>query len=251
MKKTGHTGRVKDSEKRLLSIDMPGSWGQLHHHNSFSRSDLRRTMEPIFDIDASYTIFRTVANEKALKEFEKYVAVRDGVSDPWYVRLRKKDDKPEYYPDMFDNCKCLKFSPALMDTYGYALAKLAKEHIGEKNYASLPLVRTEGVHSTERHRESIFWYVRHIVKDVDDKPGFREISDLCTEEAYEIIRARESPQFYQMREIDVLYKAGIQPLVVDKKEVHITGAALKDYFDCFDQFTHSRESMNQYAFDDD
>lgn len=205
----------------------------------FDEGDVRKALERVFSQDAEYILFQTAANKDAAEALKEYVAFREGMETPWNIRKIEEGDKPAYVPGARDECNGLQFDNSLMDRYLRGINKIASETLGEENFSDYSIVSTRGVHNLERDPNAVFWPRTFIVntENEDDLKGI--IDNLSGDKSFEVLRELESPQFYQMAEIETLHNLGIPPLNRLARELRVGAGDLATYIDFFAQMTES------------
>jgi hypothetical protein len=206
---------------------------------NFGKGAVREAFQRVFFPDADYVLFQIVANKEAVNVLRQYVASRKSMDSPWEIRRKKSGDEPRYVPGANDECNSLQFDNSLTDLYQRAIDKIAKETLGSENYSHYPMVLTNGVHSLERDPNAIFWPRVYIVnaKKQEELKGI--IDNLSGDESFEILKKLESPQFYQMAEIETLHNLGISPLVRLPQELRVGAQDLSKYVDFLTQMTET------------
>ncbi len=197
----------------------------------FSRGDVREAFQRVFSPEETYVLFQTVANAQAAKALKQYIGFRDNMSAPWRVRKIRKGDDLEYVPGARDDGNGLLFDNSLMDSFQGAIDEIANEDMGGKNFSHYPLVSTSGVHSLDRDPNAIFWPTVYIVTDKKQSKLKEIIDELIGDKGFDVLRRRESPQFYQMAEIEILHKLRIAPLVRLERELRVGAQDLLLYVD--------------------
>lgn len=223
--------------------EVPRIKRQYQHYQewNFGNGAVREAFRRVFSPDVDYLLFQTIANQEAVDVLKQYVASRKGMDAPWEIRRRKSGDEPRYVPGASDRNNGLQFDNSLMDSYQRAIDKIAKETLGSKNYSHYPMVSTNGVHSLDRDPNAIFWPRVYIV-NTEKQEGLKGIIDnLSGDESFEILRELESPQFYQMAEIETLHDLGISPLFRLPNELRVGAQDLSKYVDFLAQMTETRE----------
>ena len=195
---------------------------------SFDEGGVRKAFERVYSPEKNYVLFKTVANQEAVDALEQYKGSCGGSdSDNWGIEILQTEGELSRE----DEKRRLRFSNDLMDEYQHVINNVAGEVLGLENFAHYPMVATEGVHSSSRDPNAIFW-PRVYVVDADRKGDLDNIVDgLATGEFFEMLKERESPQFYRMANIQVLNDLGIAPIVRLSEEWRI-GA--KDLSNCVD-----------------
>ncbi|MFQ5572905.1 MAG: hypothetical protein ACE5EJ_01500 [Nitrosopumilaceae archaeon] len=212
---------------------------QYHQEWNFGKGAVREAFQRVFSPDAEYVLFQTIANQEAIDVLRQYVASRKGMDAPWEIRRKKSGDEPRYIPGASDRDNGLQFDNSLMDSYQRAIDKIAKETLGSKNYSHYSMVSTNGVHSLDRDPNAIFWPRVYIV-NAEKQEGLKGIIDnLSGNESFEMLRGLESPQFYQMAEIETLHSLGISPLVRLPNELRVGAQDLSKYVDFLAQMTET------------
>ncbi len=206
---------------------------------NFDKGDVREAFQRVFSSDADYVLFQTIANQEAVNTLSKYKASREDMNKPWKIKRIKLGDKPIYVPGASDRDNGLTFDNSLMDSYQRAIDKIAKETIGQENYSHYPMVSTNGVHSLERDPNAIFWPRIYIVNAKKQEGLKKIITDLSGDKSFEILRELESPQFYQMAEIETLHNLGISPLVILPNKLRVGARDLTKYVDFLAQMTET------------
>lgn len=208
----------RDGLKEVTRIERQGSY---HEKWNFDDSDVRTAFRRVSSHGESYVLFQTTANLEAVNELKKYIGFREDMASPWSVREIKEGDQPRYVPGASGNGNGLQFDNSLMDSYQRAINKIAGRNIGEDNFAHYPMVFTKGVHNLERDPNAIFWPRIYIVNDKNCNDLKEIIGGLAGDESLEVLREQESPQFYQMAEIEILHKQKITPIVRLNRELKL------------------------------
>lgn len=212
---------------------------QYHQEWNFGKGAVREAFQRVFSPDADYVLFQTIANQEAVDVLRQCVASREGMDTPWKIRKVQSSDEPRYVPGASDRDNGLQFDNSLMDSYIRAIDKIAKGTLGSKNYSHYSMVSTNGVHSLDRDPNAIFWPRVYIV-NADKQEGLKGIIDnLSGAESFEVLRKMESPQFYQMAEIETLHNLGISPLVRLPGELTVGAQDLSKYVDFLAQMTET------------
>ena len=212
---------------------------QYHQEWNFGKGAIREAFQRVFSPEADYVLFQTIANQEAVDVLRKYVASREGMDSPWEIRKIRARDKPRYVPGASDECNGLQFDNNLMDSYQRAIDKIAKETLGDEHYSHYPMVSTNGVHSLDRDPNAIFWPRVYIVNAKQHEGLTGIIDNLSSNKSFEVLRELESPQFYQMAEIETLHKLGIAPLVRLPQELRIGVQNLSKYVDFLTQMSET------------
>jgi hypothetical protein len=212
---------------------------QYHQEWNFGKGAVREAFQRVFSPDADYVLFQTITNQEAIDVLRQYVASREGMSSPWKIRKVQSDDKPRYVPGASDRDNGLEFDNSLMDSYQRAIDKIAKKAIGSENYSHYLMVATKGVHNLDRDPNAIFWPRVYIVNAEKQEGLKRIIDDLSGDESFEILKGLESPQFYQMAEIETLHNLGMSPLVRLPSELRVGAQDLSKYVDFLAQMTET------------
>jgi len=206
---------------------------------NFGEGDVRKAFQKVFTPGQDYVLFQTIANKEAVDVLRRYIASRKDMSSPWNIRKIQRGDTPEYCPGATDKGNGLQFDNSLMDSYQRAIDKIANENLGERNFSHYPMVSTNGVHNLDRDSKSIFWPIIYMVT-AEKEESLKEIIDnLSGDKSFEMLKEQESPQFYQMAEIETLHKLGIAPLVRLPQELRVGAKDLSRYVDFFAQMEES------------
>lgn len=210
-----------------------------HESWSFSEGTVRKAFERIFEKNAEYVLFQTIANEKAATALEKYIAFRDDMESPWQVREIEEGDTPVYVPGARNTGNGLQFSNSLMDVYMQAIEMLSGG-IRKEDYANYPLVKTNGVHNHDRDPNAIYWPQIFIV-NTEEEQRLKDIIDNLSEKGNDegLFEELQAPQFYQMAEIETLHHLGIDPLKRLPGEIRAGAEELGQYVDFLTQMTES------------
>ncbi len=221
-----------------------------HHRWNFGKGDVREAFQRIFSPKKDYVLFQTIANKEAVKALRKYVGFRESMDAPWEVRKIESDDDPRYVPGASNQGNGLQFDNSLMDSYQRAIDKIANGTLKQKDFSHYPMVSTNGVHNLDRDPNAIFWPRVYLVdaEKQEDLKGI--IDDLSGDESLEVLRDLESPQFYQMAEIETLHNLGIAPLVRLEQELSIGAQELSMYVDFLAQMTETYKWTGLVIFED-
>lgn len=208
---------------------------QRHQEWGFSEGDVRGAFQRVYSPGREYVLFHTIANEEAAKALRGYIAFRKRMGSPWEVRELREGDNPAYVPGARNNGNGLQFDPSLMDSYLRAIDRIAGERLGEGVFSHYSMVATDRVHSLDRDPKAIFW-PRTFMVGAEGEEGMKAvIDDLSGAESLEVLRDLESPQFYQMAEIETLHRLGIAPLVRLPKELRVGADELARNIDFLSQ----------------
>ncbi|MBS3083394.1 hypothetical protein J4423_01170 [Candidatus Pacearchaeota archaeon] len=223
----------------LTEVPKTQRYYQTHQKWDFNKGDVREAFERVFSPEKDYVLFQTIANKEAVEALEGYVGFRKDMGSPWVVRKIRKGDDPVYVPGASDVCNGLMFDNSLMDSYRCAIDKTAKRLIGRENFSHYPLVSTRGVHYNDRDQKAIFWPQVYIVNA--KKHGLLKdiINGLSSADGLEVLRDLQSPQFYQMAEIETLHRLRVAPIVQLPKELKVGAKDLASYVDFLAQMTES------------
>ena len=228
-----------NNESCLTEVPRTKRHHQCNEKWRFGKGDVREAFQRVFSSESNYVLFQTVVNQEAVDVLKKYVASRKGMDPQWEIRKLKPQDKPRYVPGASNEDNGLQFDNSLMDSYQLAIDKIAKENLGKENYSHYPMVSTNGVHSQDRDSNAIFWPRVYIV-NAEQHQGLTEIIDnLSDDKSLEILKELESPQFYQMAEIETLHNLGVAPLVRLSKELRVGTQDLLKHVDFLAQMSES------------
>ena len=224
----------------LTAVPQSKRYSQLFQSWSFSEGTVRRAFERVYQKDAEYVLFQTIADKEAVSTLEKYIAFRDTMESPWRVREIQEGDNPVYVPGARNAGNGLRFSNRLMDSYLHAVETLADKEIGSEHYAHYPMVSTNGVHSHDRDPKAIYWPQVFLV-NAKEEEKLKDIIDTLSEseKSFEVLEAHESPQFYQMAEIETLRNLGLTPLTRLPQEIRAGAEELGQYIDFLTQMTET------------
>lgn len=200
----------------------------------FEEGDVRDAFRKVFSPGKDYVLFQTVVNIEAVDALKRYRKVYGDTDCEWETEKIQEGDL-----DGKDRGKRLYFSNELMDSYQSVISNTASEVLGEENFSHYPMVTTRGVHNSDRDPNAIFWPRVYIV-DADKKNDLDSIIDnLSTGESFELLKERQSPQFYQMARVQVLNDLKIAPIVRLPQEMRVGADELSRYVDFFSQMTDS------------
>lgn len=203
----------------------------------FDEGGVRKAFERVFSLGANYVLFQTIANQEAVDVLKEYMASRENMGSPWKIRKLKSKDKPEYVPGADSECNGLQFDNSLMDSYQCVVDKIATEILGNEHYSHYPMVSTNGVHNLNRDPNAIFWPRVYIVDEKQHNRLVRIVDTLSGYKSFEVLKNLESPQFYQMAEIETLHNLGIAPLVRLPQELRIGAKDLSKHVNFLSQMT--------------
>lgn len=205
----------------------------------FTKGDVRRAFEMVFSPEKDYVLLQVIANKEAAEILKKYIGFREDMDHPWEVRELRPGEKARYVPGASSTGNGLQFDNSLMDSYLGGVNRMAIDALGEDDFAHYPMVSTYRVHDLDRDPNAIFWPRICIVNAEKEKDLKEVIDNLSGDEALEVLRELESPQFYQMGEIQTLHKLGIAPLVRLEQELRVGAKDLLMYVDFLAQMTES------------
>ncbi len=192
---------------------------------SFRKGDVREAFQKVFSPDANYALFQTIANQKAVE-----ILNQQRISNKYKKRLE--------------------FSNSLMDSYEQAIDEIANKNAGENNFSYYPMICTDGVHNLDRDPNAIFWPRIYIVNEKKQVELKRIINELAGDEAFEVLKKHESPQFYQMAEIEILHEQKIAPIVRLERELKIGAQELVKYIDFLAQMRETCKLSSTWTSDD-
>ena len=202
----------------------------------FTQGDVREAFQRVFSPEGHLVLFQTVANIQAVEALKQYIGSRREMSSPWEVE--KLEDEPKESPNS-GNRRILLFDNHLMDSYQRAIDEIANRFVGQDNFSRYPIVHTDGVHSCDRDPNAIFWPRTYIVRSEKENELKRIIDELAGDKSLELLRQLESPQFYEMAEIETLHRLNIVPILRLERELNIGAQNLSTYVDFLAQMTET------------
>ena len=206
---------------------------------NFNKGNVREAFLRVFSPEKYYVLFQTIANKQAVEALRQYIGFRESMDSPWRVRKIRNGDYPGYVPGAIDSANGLQFDNSLMDSYQGCIDKIANKMLGKKDFSHYSMVSTNGVHSLERDPNAIFWPRIYIVNAKKQKGLKGIIDNLSGDKSFEVLINLESPQFYQMAEIETLHNLGIAPIVRLPQELRVGVQDLSMYVDFLAQMTET------------
>ena len=128
-----------------------------------------------------------------------------------------------------------------MDALSHGVKKAGIRH------ASYPMVVNDQVHNLDRHVDQPFWPSAHLIKgESQDIRVFMDIvSCLNGDDSYRFIEQRQAPQNYHMPDVDLIRDSAVNPLLVEKDSIFLSGDELKRMVDFLCPYRYSHRSKPQ------
>jgi hypothetical protein len=226
---------VHDEKHTLLDIDLQSDEMRrafFPQHYDFSRGDIRHLFDDFFDISATYTFLRSIANPEAVQLVRKH-------SDKLTREVYGKDSEVS-----------VEFDHGMKEKYHGVIEKLSKRNkIHQVRY---PLVNN---HETYHFNYTMvmYWPQIHVVKgDGSSIAKFKSFfGQLNSDEAFQILKESEGPQNYRLCAMELLKKEGVLPLTLEDRVWSLPGKELKNAIDFLCTFELKREPERHYSPDDD
>jgi hypothetical protein len=227
-----NTTKIKEGKNRLLDIRAKVPDWQPNKSYWFSEGDVRKMLEGMFKEGAHYSFMRTIANPEAID----------------LIDSRSEELSRARYGPHCDSR--VRFSADLMDAYIETLTKLAKKK--RIKHVCYPIVENDGVHCLEQHPDQPSWPLIHVVRNGNDalKRFIKLTKQLNEDEAYNLVRKRESPQNYRMGEVKLLRSERVDPITLEDRVWNVDSETLRNAVDFIVQFTYSHR-FNDHRYVDD